>query len=137
MKHHTNLNNKKTMRLLLDSHAALWWLSAPDKLTTEARLAIASIDNEVYLSSASLWELHFKAAKGKLKLPPTLSKALSEQEIDELKISWKHTERTRTLPPIHHDPFDRLLIAQAIEEGLTLVTRDGLLQQYELSTLKA
>ena len=125
------------MRLLLDSHAALWWLSDPEKLSDEARLAIASIENEVYLSSASLWEIHLKASKGKLNVPPSLIEALSEQEIDELKITWKHTERTRTLPPIHHDPFDRLLIAQAQEEGLTLVTRDGQIQQYEVSILKA
>jgi PIN domain nuclease of toxin-antitoxin system len=125
------------MRLLLDSHAALWWLSDPEKLSDEARLAIASIENEVYLSSASLWELHLKAAKGKLNIPPSLTEALSEQDIDELKISWKHTERTRTLPPIHHDPFDRLLIAQAQEDGLTLVTRDSQIHQYQVSILKA
>jgi len=125
------------MRLLLDTHAALWWLSDPEKLTAEARLAIASIENEVYLSSASLWEIHLKAGKGKLNVPPSLIEALSEQEIDELKITWKHTERTRTLPLIHLDPFDRLLIAQALEEGLTLVTRDGLIQQYKVPIIKA
>ncbi|PQJ27486.1 type II toxin-antitoxin system VapC family toxin [Rubritalea profundi] len=125
------------MRLLLDSHAALWWLSDPEKLSDEARLAIASIENEVYLSSASLWEIHLKAGKGKLNIPPSLIDALSEQEIDELKITWKHTERTRTLPLIHLDPFDRLLIAQAQEEGLTLVTRDELIQQYKVPTIKA
>ena len=125
------------MRLLLDTHAALWWLSDPEKLTAEARLAIASIENEVYLSSASLWEIHLKAGKGKLNVPPSLIEALSEQEIDELKITWKHTERTRTLPPIHLDPFDRLLIAQALEEGLTLVTLDGLIQQYKVPIIKA
>jgi len=125
------------MRLLLDTHAALWWLSDPDKLTAEARLAISSIENEVYLSSASLWEIHLKAGKGKLNVPPSLIDALSEQEIDELKITWKHTERTRTLPPIHLDPFDRLLIAQALEEGLTLVSRDGLIQQYKVPIIKA
>jgi PIN domain nuclease of toxin-antitoxin system len=125
------------MRLLLDSHVALWWLSDPSKLTAEARSAIASIDNEVYLSSASLWELHLKAAKGKLKHPLTLAEALAEQDISELKISWKHAELTRSLPPIHHDPFDRLLIAQAQEEGLTLVTRDELIPQYNVSILRA
>ena len=125
------------MRLLLDSHAALWWLSDPEKLSDEARLAVASIENEVYLSSASLWEIHLKAGKGKLNIPPSLIDALSEQEIDELKITWKHTERTRTLPLIHLDPFDRLLIAQAQEEGLTLVTRDELIQQYKVPTIKA
>ena len=125
------------MRLLLDSHVALWWLSNPEKLTAEARLAISAIENEVYLSSASLWELHLNAAKGKLNIPPTLSEALTEQEIDELKITWKHAERTRSLPPIHQDPFDRLLIAQALEEGLTLVTRDGFIQQYNITILKA
>lgn len=125
------------MRLLLDTHAALWWLSDPEKLTAEARQAIASIENEVYLSSASLWEIHLKAGKGKLTVPPSLIEAFSEQEIDELKITWKHTERTRTLPPIHLDPFDRLLIAQALEEGLTLITRDGLIQQYKVPIIKA
>ncbi|MFT5881605.1 MAG: PIN domain nuclease of toxin-antitoxin system [Crocinitomicaceae bacterium] len=125
------------MRLLLDTHAALWWLSDPEKLTAEARQAIASIENEVYLSSASLWEIHLKAGKGKLNVPPSLIEAFSEQEIDELKITWKHTERTRSLPPIHLDPFDRLLIAQALEEGLTLITRDGLIQQYKVPIIKA
>ena len=125
------------MRLLLDTHAALWWLSDPEKLTAEARLAISSIENEVYLSSASLWEIHLKAGKGKLNVPPSLIEAFVEQEIDELKITWKHTERTRSLPPIHLDPFDRLLIAQALEEGLTLVTRDRLIQQYKVPIIKA
>lgn len=125
------------MRLLLDSHVALWWLSDPKKLLPEARLAIASIENEVYLSSASLWEIHLKAGKGKLKVPSTLIDALTEQEIDELKITWKHTERTRDLPLIHLDPFDRLLIAQALEESLTLVTRDGLIQRYQVPVIKA
>lgn len=125
------------MRFLLDSHVALWWLSDPEKLSSEARQAIASIENEVYLSSASLWEIHLKAGKGKLNVPATLIEALSEQDIDELKITWKHTERTRALPLIHLDPFDRLLIAQALEEGLTLVTRDGLIQKYQVPILKA
>lgn len=70
-------------------------------------------------------------------MPATLIEALSEQDIDELKITWKHTERTRDLPLIHLDPFDRLLIAQALEEGLTLVTRDGLIQKYPVPILKA
>ena len=125
------------MRLLLDSHAAFWWLTAPEKLTPNARQAISNIENEVYVSAASLWELRLKANKGKIKFPGGIEQALSSESIGELSVRWTHTLRLEQLPAIHADPFDRLLIAQAIEESLTLVTRDAQIRHYPVSILIA
>jgi PIN domain nuclease of toxin-antitoxin system len=114
-----------------------WWLTAPEKITPSARLAISNIENEIYVSAASLWELRLKANKGKISLPRGIEPALEQESISELPIRWKHTVHVSSLPNIHGDPFDRLLIAQALEESLTLVTRDTKIHQYPVSLLKA
>lgn len=125
------------MRLLLDTHVALWWLNDPDRLEEPARNAIADGYNSVFVSAASVWEVTIKLNQGKLSLPEPFWEAADAAGAAELPIRARHAERAGTLPPLHRDPFDRMLIAQAIEEGLTIVTRDPMVRQYGTPTLAA
>ena len=125
-------------RLLLDTHVWLWWQLDHPRLGTAAREAIAAA-SEVRLSVASVWEISIKAALGKLSLPKGAD-ILRELELDgftPLPIELAHAVRVADLPPLHRDPFDRMLIAQAILEGLTLVTADPQLSQYGVRLLDA
>jgi PIN domain nuclease of toxin-antitoxin system len=125
------------MRLLLDSHVVVWWSAYPGRLRASTREAIASPDNEVLLSAASVWELGLKIARGKLRLPDGYAARLIAAGLEELPVSIVHADRATTLPPLHGDPFDRLLIAQALEEGLVLVTSDRAIAGYDVPTLEA
>ena len=124
------------MRLLLDSHIAFWSLTDPDKLGDDCRERIEDGNNIVFVSSATVWELRLKWSRGKLTLPEEFESKLWETGFAELKISWSHATRTSRLPDIHQDPFDRILIAQALEDDLVLVTRDGMIQKYEVPLLR-
>ena len=124
------------MRLLLDTHALIFLLEEPERMRVEAREAIADPDNEVAFSAANVWEIEIKAKTGKL-VPPA-EDALSAARtlpIGELAISAEHARRAGRLPLHHADPFDRVLIAQALIEGLTLVTRDGAFGPYGVPVL--
>src|SRR5690242_15682893 len=110
------------MRRLRDSHAIVWWAVFPGRLRASTREAIASADNEVFLSVASIWELDLKIAKGKLLLPGGYAERLIADGFAELAITMIHAVRAAQLPMLHHDPFDRMLIAQSLAEGLLLVT---------------
>ena len=121
------------MRLLLDTHVAIWW-DAGHPLSPTAYDAIASA-HEVYLSAASAWELAIKAALGKVTTSRSLATVASDSGFLELPVLLRHTERLAELPPLHRDPFDRLLVAQALVEGLTLVTRDAQLVAYPVATI--
>jgi len=123
------------MRILLDSHTALWWMDDPDKIKKEAREAIANPDNQVYLSAASVWELGLKRAKGKLKLPDNFAELLRADGVDELPFTHAHATRSLILPPIHGDPFDRALIAQCQTESLHFATRDQFAPEYQIAIL--
>ena len=123
------------MRLLLDSHILYWALTNPKKLTPNEQLALSNPENDVFVSPASLWELHIKADKGKLKLPNTFLDAVLATGFLELKITMIHTNAIATLPNIHNDSFDRVLAAQAKSESLTLITRDTILQNYPIAIL--
>jgi PIN domain nuclease of toxin-antitoxin system len=123
-------------RLLLDTHVLLWWLRDTDDLSDDLKERIDT-EFEVYVSSVSVWELGIKKASGKLKLPADLSGWIRRSGLSELPISLAHAELAGDLPRIHRDPFDRMLIAQALAERLTLVTRDGLIPQYDVPILKA
>jgi PIN domain nuclease of toxin-antitoxin system len=124
------------VRLLLDTHALLWALAIPEKLPATARRAIQSADNEVYASVASAWEMSIEIALGKLDFEvASLERALAASGIQLLGIDLKHTARLATLPHHHRDPFDRLLVAQAISESMTLVTRDAELAGYGVRLL--
>lgn len=125
------------MNLLLDTHAVLWWLADDPALSSEARRAIGDVSNDVCVSPVTPWEIAIKSATGKLKVPDNLLEALKSNRFRELPISLVHAERAGNLPPWHRDPFDRMLIAQALTEGLTLVTRDRVFEQYEVNVLRA
>lgn len=122
-------------RLLLDTHVVLWGLSAPDTLSAQVRDALQDPANEVVVSAVSVWEVEIKRALGKLVAPDSFAAVCREVGFDELAISFAHAERAGTLPPHHSDPFDRMLIAQAMEEGLELVSRDAVFARYAVATV--
>src|SRR4051812_5251030 len=101
------------MRLLLDSHAVVWWALFPGRLKSSTRQALISPGNEVFLSAVTAWELHLKIARQKLSLPADFTARLVADGFDELPVSVDHAVRAAQLPPLQTDPFDRLLIAQA------------------------
>jgi PIN domain nuclease of toxin-antitoxin system len=125
------------MNLLLDTHALLWWLDDSPTLSTEARAAIGDGNNVVYVSAASAWEISIKKALGKLDAPDNLEEALSANAFQALAISVAHALAVGALPSHHGDPFDRMLVAQARLEGLTLVTRDENTIKYGVGVLMA
>jgi len=124
------------VRLLLDTHALLWWL-ADEGLTTEARDAIADPANLVAVSAASAWEISIKKALGKLAAPDDLEQQVQTGGFLPLPISIAHGVAAGQLPYHHEDPFDRMLIAQAHIEGLTIVTRDKRFDVYGVALLPA
>lgn len=124
------------MRLLLDTHALLWWL-ADEGLAADARAAIAAGDNQVLVSAASAWEIAIKRALGRLSAPEDLLDQLAASGFDHLPIALRHALAVSDLPAHHRDPFDRMLIAQAMVEGLTVVTRDRRFSAYPVAVLPA
>lgn len=124
------------MRLLLDTHVLVWWLDdAP--IEREARAAIENAKNPVCVSAASAWELGIKIGLGKLTPPERLASRLGEERFTPLPVTIEHGLRVGELPLHHKDPFDRLLVAQAQLEGLTIVTRDPRIALYDVETLAA
>ena len=117
------------MRVLLDTHLLLWALGSPARLPPKARRVIR--DADVYVSAASIWEISIKAALGKLRADPhEVLAALEPAGFLCLPIAGEHAARVASLPPIHRDPFDRLLIAQALVEPMRLLTDDAILDGY-------
>lgn len=125
------------MRFLLDTHTILWWLSDDPTLAEEARSVIANPDYGVQVSAATAWEVAVKQAIGKLRIPIDFEGRLKENRIDQLPITVAHGLAAGALPRHHNDPFDRMLIAQAMSEGLTVVTRDQRFQMYQVATIAA
>lgn len=125
------------MNLLLDTHTLIWALENNSTLSSNARDAIIDGKNMVFVSSASAWEISIKKAMGKLKVPNNLREEIELHRFTQLNINFEHAHLAGELPDIHKDPFDRMLIAQAIIEKLTLVTRDSLIAQYKVNLLKA
>lgn len=120
--------------LLLDTHALIWWLKGVE-LSSESRAAIGHPQAVVMVSAASIWEAGIKAAAGRLRIDGDLRSAVDEQGFRPLRIDLGHAALAAALPMYHRDPFDRMLIAQAIEEGLTVVTRDDRFHRYGVPTL--
>lgn len=124
------------MRLLLDTCAFLWWCADAEELSPAARAAIADAGNECFLSLASCWEMAIKASLGKLALAQSIERFVPEQlaanDFQLLDIRLRHIGRLEGLPFHHRDPFDRLLVAQAQAEGLTLVSADPSLAAYDV-----
>jgi PIN domain nuclease of toxin-antitoxin system len=125
------------MNLLLDTHALLWWLADDPSLSREARAAVAAPNNLVYVSAATAWEISIKRAFGKLEAPNDLDAALAHCGFQALPITVPHATAAGQLPPHHSDPFDRMLVAQASLERLTLVTRDPYMPRYGVDVLRA
>lgn len=122
------------MNLLLDTHVLIWWRTNDPRLGAAARAAIAGAE-EVYVSAASAWETAIKIALGKLRLEESFEAGVEASGFLKLKVSFSHAERVATLPLHHHDPFDRMLIAQAEIEGLVLVSNDQWLVPYGVPLL--
>lgn len=125
------------MRVLLDTHALLWALVDPDRLTNRAREVIQDGSNDAVASAVSVWEIEIKRALGKLEAPDDLIDALASTGFRPLPMSLEHAVRAGSLASHHRDPFDRMLIAQAQIESLTIVTRDARFVPYGVPLLEA
>jgi PIN domain nuclease of toxin-antitoxin system len=124
------------MSLLLDTHVVLWWLADAPSLSDEIKARLDQ-DPDVCVSPATIWEVTIKQAIGRIKEPADLPERIRDSGFTELPITSAHAMAAGRLPLIHRDPFDRMLVAQAQCENLTLVTRDANCQKYEVSILPA
>jgi PIN domain nuclease of toxin-antitoxin system len=120
--------------LLLDTHVALWGITADPTLGDEF-LDRLRHEPDIFLSSATLWEITIKQAVGKLDGPPDLAERVRDMGFRELAVTHAHAIQAGRLPAHHHDPFDRMLVAQALVEGLTLVSRDSDIRRYAVDVL--
>ncbi len=125
------------LRLLLDTNALFWALTSPDRLSAEATATIGAEENDVFVSVVSPWELSIKKSYGKLRDPDDLEAQLVAKRFRLLPISIPHTRAIATLPHHHRDPFDRMLVAQAQIEGLTIVTSDRQITRYQVAAIRA
>jgi PIN domain nuclease of toxin-antitoxin system len=126
------------VKLLLDTHALLWFATDDRQLSRRATRAMEADDAELYISAASVWELAIKARVGRITLPESVESYLAEKLAEGyrmLPIEWAHAAAVERLPWHHRDPFDRLLIAQATVERLPCVTRDRVFRKYGVRTI--
>jgi PIN domain nuclease of toxin-antitoxin system len=123
------------VKLLLDTHAALWWLAGDERFGPEAAAAVAERGNDVLLSAAVVWEVAIKRSLGKLRAPSGFAETLLGAGVRELPVSAAHAAAVEQLPWHHRDPFDRMLLAQATVENATLVSRDDQLARYGVPVL--
>ena len=122
------------MKVLLDTHTFLWWSDDDHRLTTSARRAISTAE-QVLVSVASAWEVAIKTAIGKLQVAIPFEEAVEINRFDQLLVTFRHAAAVAELPLHHADPFDRMLIAQAQAEGLTVVTHDHKFEPYRVPVL--
>jgi PIN domain nuclease of toxin-antitoxin system len=122
------------LRLLLDTHAFLWWWAGDRKIVAKVRSTIGSADT-VLVSVVSAWEMTIKMSLGKLRFDGGIADAVEACGFERLDLRFEHAEAVRSLPSYHSDPFDRLLIAQVIVEGATFVTHDRSIASYFIPTL--
>jgi PIN domain nuclease of toxin-antitoxin system len=127
------------VRLLLDTHTLLWWLAGDSALSAAARDAIADPDNEVFVSAASAWEIATKYRLGRLPsaavIAADIAGAVTSQGFTELPISLRDGQIAGGLPPVHKDPFDRMLIAQAVTADMVIVSNEILFNAYAVARL--
>ena len=125
------------MIILLDAHALLWWLADDPTLNDDARAAIAAPANDVLVSAGTVWEIEIKRALGKLSAPDGLVDAIEASSLGSLPILATDGERAGRLPAHHRDPFDRMLVAQALRLDAVIVTRDPAFAPYDVNVLAA
>lgn len=125
------------MSYLLDTHTLLWWLDNNPTLSLSTREVIANPNNLIFVSAVSAWEISIKKALGKLEAPSDLQAAIKRNRFEPLSISVQDGLEAGALPNYHNDPFDRMLIAQALVNKLTIITRDDKFKQYNVSLLTA
>ncbi|AFY78846.1 MAG: type II toxin-antitoxin system VapC family toxin [Hydrococcus sp. C42_A2020_068] len=127
------------MKILLDTHIFLWFISGDNRLSIDVRDAIRDLDNEVYLSVVSVWESIVKYHLGKLPLPESAETYLPKQrdlhQITSLNLDEGSVAQLAKLPPLHRDPFDRMLICQALHHGLIIATVDAAILAYSVSVI--
>jgi len=123
--------------LLLDAHALVWWFTDVSSLSADARAAIVDPRNQVLVSAASIWELATKRAKGKIDLAGDLSASIEQAGFAGVPITTADAQAAAALPLHHHDPFDRMLVAQAVRLGALVVTRDPMFARYDVEILLA
>ncbi len=124
----------KASKLLLDTHVFIWWRSDPSRIPASVRRRISEAEL-VFVSAASEWEAGIKSAVGRLELPESIEAGAEKSGFEKLVILFSHAATAASLPPHHRDPFDRLLVAQAILEGLTLVSHDRRMELYSADVL--
>ncbi|CAM5660084.1 type II toxin-antitoxin system VapC family toxin [Streptomyces microflavus] len=122
------------MRLLLDTHVILWWLEDSDELSDQVK-DLLDTEPTVHLSAVSAWEIAIKQSLGKLDGPDDLAERVRDSQFTSLPITAGHGVRAGRLPALHRDPFDRILVAQAQIEGMTVVTRDKWIPQYDVPVM--
>jgi PIN domain nuclease of toxin-antitoxin system len=123
-------------RLLLDTHVVLWWLTDDPTLSEELKQTIDE-ELDIFVSAVTVWEVAIKQQLGKIAAPADLPETIRDSELRNLPITSDHAVAAGHLPLLHRDPFDRMLAAQALSEGLTLVTRDKSLRSYDVPVLRA
>jgi PIN domain nuclease of toxin-antitoxin system len=123
------------LNLLLDTHILIWWLAKDPKLSPAEINIITDPDSIIFVSAATSWEIAVKKMIGKLNAPDDLPAALAANDFLELPITIEHTQYLYQLPLLHNDPFDRIMIAQAISDSLVFLTRDSKVFLYPVKTL--
>lgn len=123
------------MRYLLDTHALIWAIADPDRLPQPVRDEVVDPANVILVSVASAWEVAIKRAIGKLNFSDITAGLLDRYGFERIDIRLDHVATVTTLPPLHHDPFDRMLVAQAEVDDLTIMTRDAHIQLYDVRTI--
>ena len=125
------------MNLFLDTHVLLWWLDDNSRLSKQAKNYIADVDNIIFVSAVVIWEIRIKEALGKLEIAADFFNIVKQQGFEILSITAQHANKVGDIPMHHRDPFDRMLIAQAIDESLTIVTHDRAFKAYEIPIIEA
>lgn len=125
------------MKFLLDTHCLLWWLDDPSIISVPTRKLIPDPANDIFISSAAIWEIAIKQSMGKLVVVGDIDLCIAKSNFKRLPITFEHAWATKPLPMIHKDPFDRMLIAQAVVENATIVTRDVNIPLYGVPCVQA
>lgn len=123
------------MKILLDTHVLVWWMFDAKELTKHFREHIANPANLIFVSAATVWELRIKSALGKINLPNDFVSILETEKFENLSVTWRHADAVKSLPMHHHDPFDRMLIAQAQMESLALMSHDAMIAKYDVAVI--